>query len=104
MQEVRTQKRNGTYRRVAALSMLSASVFLFGDAQHGVAVSPSAAGPVVRKDLEILSLTELSGYVNGSPVQGRVRATINTGRGGASTCEFSQLPDRFTPGTFSTHT
>lgn len=104
MQEIRTQKRNGAYRRVAALSMLSAGVILFGDAQHGAAVPSQATGPVVRKDLEIVSLTELTGAVNGRAVKGRVTATIHTGRGGTSTCQFSELPDRFTPGTFSTHT
>jgi hypothetical protein len=115
MQAFRIQKRDGAvpgsslaqrpHRRIATLSMLSAGVILFGTAQHSVAVPPpKAAGPVVRKDIEIVSLTQLSGYVNGQAVEGRVTASFNTGRGGASTCQFSQLPDRFTPGTFSTHT
>lgn len=90
--------RRKPYRHALQLSVLSAGALFFGCAQHG------AAGPVARKDIEIVSITELSGAVNGSAIEGRVTASINTARGGTSTCQFTQLPERFTPGTFSTHT
>jgi hypothetical protein len=94
--------RHKPYRRTVRLSLLSAGAILLGYVQHGAAVPP--ARPVVQQDIEIVSITELSGKVNGSAVEGRVTALINTGRGGTSTCEFAKLPERFTPGTFSTHT
>jgi hypothetical protein len=56
------------------------------------------------RKIDIVSRTTITGSVNGSPVEGRVSATFNTGRGGRSTCEFDRLPTGFTPGTFSTHT
>jgi hypothetical protein len=59
---------------------------------------------VCGQDIDVLSLSNISGSVNGSTVEGIIRASINTDRGGNSTCEFSQLPEGFTPGTFSTHT
>ena len=58
----------------------------------------------VRKDMDVVSKTVVTGAVNGSAVEGTVNATFNTGRGGRSTCEFVKLPPKFTPGTLSTHT
>ena len=58
----------------------------------------------VRKDVDVVSKTVISGMVNGSAIDGTVNATFNTGRGGRSTCEFVKLPPKFTPGTLSTHT
>jgi hypothetical protein len=85
--------------------MLSVGVLLFGCVQNDGSVSTSEVSEaMVRSDIEIVSLTEISGAVNGRAVAGRISATINTGRGGRSTCQFSSLPDRFTPGTFGTHT
>ena len=57
-----------------------------------------------RKDKDITSRSTITGLVNGSAVEGKISATFNTGRGGSSTCEFSQLPEGFNPGTFGTHT
>jgi hypothetical protein len=54
-------------------------------------------------DIDITARSTISGFVNGSAMEGRVSALVNTGRGGSSTCEFSKLPDRFTPGTIGTH-
>ena len=92
---------HGLYRRTARLSLLSAGVFLLGCGPKGGSPPPPNEGP---KDIEIASLTEIVGTVNGAAVEARVRATINTGRGGTTSCEFAKLPDRFTPGTFATHT
>ena len=61
-------------------------------------------GPDIRADREIVSRSTISGSVNGSVVAGTISAAFNTGRGGRSTCEFAQLPEGFTPGTFGTHT
>ena len=60
--------------------------------------------PDMRTDKDIISLSTISGSVNGSIVAGKISATFNTGRGGRSTCEFARLPEGFTPGTFGTHT
>jgi hypothetical protein len=57
----------------------------------------------IRKDLDISSKTTIRGIVNGSPVEGTVTAAINTGRGGSSACQFSQLPGNFNAATLSTH-
>jgi hypothetical protein len=54
--------------------------------------------------IDVVSRTVISGSINNDAVKGRVSATLNTGRGGSSTCEFEQLPASFTPGTFATHT
>ncbi len=56
------------------------------------------------RDIDVTSRSTISGTVNGSTVEGKILATFNTGRGGTSTCDFSQLPMGFTPGTFGTHT
>ena len=55
-------------------------------------------------DKTVTVRTEIAGIVNGEPLKGRVVATLDTGRGGRSTCRFSKLPSGFTPGTFGTHT
>lgn len=55
-------------------------------------------------DKTIAVRTQISGIVNGETLKGRVTATLNTGRGGKSTCAFSKLPRGFSPATFSTHT
>lgn len=93
--------RRNSSRRAVRLSLLSAGAILLGYVQHGAAVPPARP---VAKDIELVSITEIAGKVNGSAVEARVTAVINTGRGGTSTCEFTKLPERFTPGTFSTHT
>jgi hypothetical protein len=51
-------------------------------------------------DIDITAKTTISGIVNGSAMEGKILASFNTGRGGSSSCEFSQLPAGFTPGTF----
>ena len=61
-------------------------------------------GLQVRPDADVVSRTRITGSVNQSPVEGTISATFNTGRGGTSTCRFAQLPPRFNPGTFGTHT
>jgi hypothetical protein len=53
---------------------------------------------------EITARTSISGLVNGYAMKGNVLATINTDRGGRSSCEFSLLPPRFTPATFGNQT
>ena len=55
-------------------------------------------------DKTVTVRTEIAGIVNGEPLKGRVVATLDTGRGGRSTCRFSKLPSGFTLGTFGTHT
>lgn len=87
-------------RRTTRLSLLSAGVLLFGCGPKG-GTPPPKEGP---KDIEVVSLTEISGTVNGAAVEARVTATINTGRGGTTSCQFTKLPDLFTPGTFGTQT
>lgn len=93
------------YRRTARLPLLSAGVLLFGCSPHGRSgPAPEVPDPGQRRDLEIVSLTEVSGSVNGSAFEGQISATIQTGHGGISSCSFSALPDRVTPGTFAPHT
>jgi hypothetical protein len=53
---------------------------------------------------DITARTTISGTVNGHAMKGNVLATFNTGRGGHSACEFSQLPRGFTPATFGNQT
>ena len=63
-----------------------------------------ATRDVVRlTDRDIVSRTRVKGTVNGAAVAGTVSATLNTGRGGSSTCEYPQLPGGFNPGTLNTH-
>lgn len=70
----------------------------------GVVLIVSFAACRRASDIDITSRSTISGIVNGSTVEGKISATFNTSRGGTSTCEFSQLPAGFTPGTFGTHT
>jgi hypothetical protein len=84
------------------LSVLGLGALLFGCAEQDG--SPSLESRAARKDVEILSLTEILGSVNGQDVKASISAVIDTGRGGRSTCTFTALPERFNPGTFSTHT
>lgn len=88
--------------RAARLPVLGLGVLLFGCAEQDG--SPSLESQAAGKDIEILSLTEISGIVNGQEVKASISAVINTGHGGRSTCTFTALPERFNPGTFSTHT
>ena len=65
----------------------------------GMTAFPSAC----RRKIDIVSRTVITGSANGAAFQGNVTATINTGRGGQSTCAFDQLPPSFMPGTIGTH-
>lgn len=53
-------------------------------------------------DVEVTSRTRYSGAINGSPISIDVLATINTGRGGRSTCTFNELPSGLNPAVFGT--
>jgi hypothetical protein len=53
---------------------------------------------------DITARTTISGIVNGHEFKGKVKASINTGLGGRSSCEFSHLPPKFTPATFGNQT
>jgi hypothetical protein len=53
---------------------------------------------------EIMAHTVISGFVNGQPMKGKVTASVDSDRGGRSSCEFTELPTGFTPATFGTHT
>jgi len=55
------------------------------------------------KDIDLTSRTKYSGAINGSPIAIDVVATINTGRGGNSTCTFTTIPTGFNPATLGTH-
>jgi hypothetical protein len=52
---------------------------------------------------EIRAQTTISGFVNGQQLKGKVVALVDRDRGGRSSCEFSELPRGFNPGTFGTH-
>jgi hypothetical protein len=64
----------------------------------------ACAGTVGNADLDVAARSAISGTVNGSPFSGTVSATLNTGMGGSSSCEFTQLPMGFSPATFGTFT
>jgi hypothetical protein len=49
---------------------------------------------------DVTARTSISGIVNGHSMKGEVVATFEPGRGGRSSCQFSQLPPSFTPATF----
>ena len=53
---------------------------------------------------EITVRTTITGLVNGQVFNGTVEALLNPDGGGRSSCQFSDLPDDFFPGTFATHT
>jgi hypothetical protein len=46
--------------------------------------------------------TTISGIINDEPLRGRVSATLDTGRGGRSSCSFTKLPSGFTPASLGT--
>ncbi|WP_428264107.1 hypothetical protein [Haliangium sp.] len=94
----------GRYGAAARLSMLGAGLLFLSCAQDSATTEYQSAQAVGEQDLRILSITEISGTVNDSAVRGRIEATIDTSRGGVSTCQFPSLPKGFTPGTFGTHT
>jgi hypothetical protein len=54
------------------------------------------------RDLEVTAKTTYSGTINGSPIKVDVLATINTGRGGSSSCTFASLPPAFNPAVLGT--
>jgi hypothetical protein len=56
----------------------------------------------VRKDIEVTAKTKYSGTINGTPISIDVLATINTGRGGRSSCTFTSIPTGFNPATLGT--
>ena len=68
-----------------------------------VALSLSLAACRRTRDIDVTSRTTISGTVNGSPLEVKVVATFNTGRGGSSTCTFEKLPTGFNPATLGTH-
>ena len=55
------------------------------------------------RDIDVTAKTSYSGIVNGSPMKVDVLATINTGRGGSSTCTFINLPTGVNPAALGTH-
>lgn len=55
-------------------------------------------------DRTITVKTAIAGVVNDQPIKGQVVATLDTGRGGKSSCRFTRLPAGFTPATLGTHT
>jgi len=56
-----------------------------------------------ERDIDVTARTTMSGIVNGSPLEATVVATINTGRGGSSTCTFTKTPTGFNPASLGTH-
>jgi hypothetical protein len=54
-------------------------------------------------DIDVEVRTSIEGLVNDQRLRGEVAATLNTGGGGRSECEFSHLPQGFNPATFGTH-
>ena len=55
------------------------------------------------RNTDVTAKTTYSGIVNGSPMKVDVLATIDTGRGGSSTCTFVNLPTGFNPAFLGTH-
>jgi hypothetical protein len=55
-----------------------------------------------RRDVDVTSKTKYSGTINGSPISIDVVATINTGRGGRSSCIFTTVPSGFNPAVLGT--
>lgn len=70
----------------------------------GIGILIFASLVACRHGMDITARSTISGTVNGSAMEGSVSATLNTDRGGNSTCEFPKLPGGFTPGTIGTHT
>ena len=69
----------------------------------GIATACATKDVVRLSDRDIVSRMRVKGTVNGAAVAGTVSASLNTGRGGSSTCEYAQLPSGFNPGTLNTH-
>jgi hypothetical protein len=59
--------------------------------------------PFAAKSIDISLRGRIAGSVNGSVVEGEVTASLNTGRGGRSACQFTRLPPNFTATTFGTY-
>lgn len=57
---------------------------------------------VGTKDMEVTAKTKYSGTINGSPISIDVLATINTGRGGSSSCTLTNGPSGFNLATLGT--
>jgi len=55
------------------------------------------------QDIDITARTTVSGGVNGGALEATVVASINTGRGGTSTCTYTKLPSGFNPAVLGTH-
>lgn len=55
-----------------------------------------------RKDIEVTARTKYSGAINGSSIAVDVVATLNTGRGGRSSCTFTTMPAGLNPGSLGT--
>ena len=79
------------WRRAASAVLVGVAACMSGDTRG-------------RADVDVAVRTRITGSVNGQGVDAVVAATVNTGRGGSSTCTFSRLPRGFNPGTFGTHT
>jgi hypothetical protein len=86
---------------MSTLSRARRAVFFLVVVLGIAACAPTAS--VRSGDLELVSRTRVAGTVNGAAVVGAVTSTIQTGRGGRSSCEYSQLPGGFNPGTLNTH-
>lgn len=63
--------------------------------------SPAAFGQ--DRDIDIIAKTNISGIVNGSPLEANVVTRLNTGRAGSATCTFTKLPDGLNPASLGTH-
>jgi hypothetical protein len=69
----------------------------------GIATACATKDVIRLTDRDIVSRPRVKGTVNGAAVAGTVSASLNTGRGGTSTCDYAQLPSGFNPGTLNTH-
>jgi hypothetical protein len=69
----------------------------------GIATACATKDVIRLADRDIVSRMRVKGTVNGAAVAATVSASLNTGRGGSSTCEYAQLPSGFNPGTLNTH-
>jgi hypothetical protein len=73
----------------------------------GVILLLASLAPTCRerrdaRDIDVASKTTYTGTINGSPIKVDVSATINTGRGGSSSCTFVELPSGFNPAVLGT--
>ena len=67
-----------------------------------IVLSASFAACRRERDIDVTVRTTMSGIVNGSALEATVVATLNTGRGGSSTCTFTKLPGGFNPASLGT--